>query len=183
MAFALLSSKDSQEILLTMPGKGLYRCLMPGLLACLFALLSPGGADAAALPTERIPATIGKTKFLLEIARTPEEQQRGLMGRAFLASREGMAFVFDQPGIQVFWMKHCLIPLDMLFVRNNRVIRVVNNARPCQEEPCQTYSSVKPVDMVIELAGGSAARYHIKAGTPVQLFADGIPVFQSQKTP
>jgi hypothetical protein len=50
--------------------------------------------------------------FSLEVARTPDERQYGLMNRESLDPDKGMLFVFEKEGVYPFWMKNTKIPLD-----------------------------------------------------------------------
>ena len=60
-------------------------------------------------------------KVLLEVASTPEERRRGLMGRESLPSVCGMLFE-GLSGGGYFWMKNCLIPLDVVFLDKDGVV-------------------------------------------------------------
>lgn len=57
-----------------------------------------------------------KVCFQVEIARTPQQHQQGLMYRTYLAEHRGMLFVFNSPEIYSFWMKNTLIPLDFVWL-------------------------------------------------------------------
>ena len=52
----------------------------------------------------------------LEVARSPDEQRRGLMQRPALPPLRGMWFPFETPRPLRFWMLNTLAPLDMIFV-------------------------------------------------------------------
>jgi len=104
----------------------------------------------------------------LEVAGTDEEKQRGLMFRDMLGEEfenEGMIFPFDKPSVRSFWMRNVKIPLDMLFVRDGKVVKIVDSAEPGSDEP---HSSDIPVTDVIELAGGFCRRHGIGPGALVQ---------------
>jgi hypothetical protein len=108
--------------------------------------------------------------FMLEVARTPEQLQHGLMGRAKLADQGGMLFNFSpQRQVRQFWMKDCLIALDMLFIDRAKVVRILQNVPPCRQEPCPVYSSVQPVQQVIELKAGMVRQFKIKRGQHITL--------------
>lgn len=59
--------------------------------------------------------------ILLEVADTPDAMQHGLMGRKSLPSVCGMLFE-GLSGGGYFWMKNCLIPLDIAFMDKNGII-------------------------------------------------------------
>lgn len=58
------------------------------------------------------------TSILLEVADTPLARKNGLMGRKDLPSVCGMLFE-GLSGGGYFWMKGCLIPLDIAFMDND----------------------------------------------------------------
>ncbi|MCA9800171.1 MAG: DUF192 domain-containing protein [Cyanobacteria bacterium HKST-UBA06] len=96
--------------------------------------------------------------FTVEVARTMPEQNRGLQHRTSLAQNRGMLFEFDRPYPLRFWMKDTLIPLDILFFKNDVLIHVVENALPCKADPCPVYATPAPADRVVELNAGTSQR-------------------------
>lgn len=61
----------------------------------------------------------------LQVAQTEPQRERGLMGVRKLGVHTGMLFVFDSDAPIEFWMKDTLIPLDMVFVGKNGIVRSV----------------------------------------------------------
>ena len=110
--------------------------------------------------------TVDGQTIQLEVARTPEEQSTGLMYRTNLAPNRGMLFVFSPPRPVSFWMKHTLIPLDMIFVSNGVVKYIGEKIPPCTGNPCPSYgpASKTEIDSVIELGSGRAAELRLKVG-------------------
>jgi uncharacterized membrane protein (UPF0127 family) len=102
----------------------------------------------------------------VELARTPAEQQRGLMYRDKLDPQKGMLFLFPAEQQQVFWMKNTLIPLDIIFITAQRtVLGVAENAEPLTTSP----RSVPGMSQyVLEVVGGFAKQHRISPGTPVE---------------
>lgn len=100
--------------------------------------------------------------FTVEIARTSEEQQKGLMNRETMDLNQGMVFVFSKSDIHNFWMKNTLIPLDMIWVDDqNQVVRVVT-AQPCTQDPCKIYKPATLAKYVIEINAWVAEKYEIR---------------------
>ena len=60
--------------------------------------------------------------FNVEVAKTIEERRIGLMYRKKLLNNEGMLFVFPREKIIQLWMKNTYIPLDVIFISENKVI-------------------------------------------------------------
>lgn len=107
---------------------------------------------------------VGEQTIGLEVAKTEQQQAMGLMYRKQLEDNRGMLFSFNPPRPVGFWMKNCLINLDMVFLRHGKVVAITNNAPPCQKEPCPVYGPPVDVDQVIELRGGRAKELGIKQG-------------------
>ena len=122
---------------------------------------------------QRLPitaqATIADRVIQLEVAQTPKQQATGLMYRPSLASDRGMLFPFQQPRFASFWMKNVMIPLDMVFLYQGRVVAIENSAPPCATEPCPTYGPQTLVDQVIELRGGRASELGLKVGDRIKI--------------
>ena len=95
---------------------------------------------------------ISDKTFDAEYLSTPEDIQRGMMGREELNGC--MVFKMGK-GHHSFWMKNCLIPLDIVFVLNNRISRIHNNCEPAGNklEP-ERYTGIG--DHVIEFPAGTA---------------------------
>ena len=103
--------------------------------------------------------------FNVEVAKTPEEQQRGLMFRKEMAPDAGMIFPEDIERTTAFWMHNTYISLDMLFVQaDGRISHIAPDAVPLTDT---NIPSGGPVKAVIELNAGTAARLGIHVGDRV----------------
>jgi uncharacterized membrane protein (UPF0127 family) len=112
-----------------------------------------------------IHSRTGSHRFTVEIAATPEQQEKGLMFRRLLDANGGMIFPYDPPREVAFWMKNTLIPLDIVFIRPDRSIaRIAANATPRSLDPIW---SGEPIDGVLEIRGGRAAELGIQANDVV----------------
>jgi len=110
-------------------------------------------------------------RFSIELARTPEQQQFGLMFRNKLAPDAGMLFVYDQAHRISMWMKNTLIPLDMIFIGvDGRVINVAERCVPLSVAPIYSADAALAV---LEVNGGTAARLGIGPGDTVLYRAFG----------
>jgi uncharacterized membrane protein (UPF0127 family) len=89
-------------------------------LAASAAIATPARAVVTFEKGELTIESDGKShRFAIEIARTPEQAQQGLMFRTRLAPDAGMLFLYDPPQPVAMWMFQTLIPLDMLFLELN----------------------------------------------------------------
>ena len=121
----------------------------------------PSARSVASLSTVPLSITSAKGvhKFKVEVARTPEEQERGLMFRPHIDPDGGMIFPMDPPRVASFWMKNTVSSLDLLFVRaDGTIARIAADAVPYSLSPIE---SGEPVAAVLELAGGRAAELGI----------------------
>ncbi len=119
---------------------------------------------------EVIPLTIeqdGKThRFMVEVAKTTEEQRQGLMFRTQMGADEGMIFPYNPPEAVGFWMKNTVIPLDIIFIgTDRRIINIEANAVPYSLEPRRSQGLVIAV---LELNGGRAQELGIVPGAKVE---------------
>lgn len=136
------------------------------------AAAQPGSrADQQAQHLGKVPLVIHHqdarppTRLDVEIARTPEQQEKGLMHRADLKAGEGMIFPMLPAGMPSFWMKDTPVPLDMIFIRmDTRVAKVTANAEPGDRTPV---FAEEPVAAVLELRGGDAQRLGIAEGDEI----------------
>ena len=107
----------------------------------------------------------GDFTFDVEIADDNAERAQGLMFRQSLDPDRGMIFPRTPPEDATFWMKNTLIPLDMLFIREDGTIaRIAENTVPMSLDPVP---SLEPVAAVLEIAGGRSAELGIKPGDKV----------------
>jgi uncharacterized protein len=111
-----------------------------------------------------IQSANGDQRFTVEVARTAEQQETGLMFRRSLAPDRGMIFPYDPPTPASFWMKNTLIPLDMIFIRADGHIARIANAVPESLEPVP---AGEPIAAVLEIRGGRSAELGIREGDRV----------------
>lgn len=127
-----------------------------------------GGGPQPILAQE--PLTIatadGPVGFLVEMARTPREQSRGLMFREQVPPGTGMLFVHDEPRPVSMWMRNTPTSLDMLFIDETGTIEsIAAGTTPFSEA---VISSRGPVAGVLEILAGEAERLGIEEGDQVR---------------
>lgn len=147
------------------PLRGVFAITMVflGVVSMGTALL--GGYDLADEPLSIETAT-GPHEFLVEVARSPAMQARGLMYRTSMSPSHGMLFVFRQEGPLLMWMKNTVLPLDMIFLsRTGTVVDIHEHAVPFSE---QVISSSVAAKAVLEVYAGTAARIGVRRGALVR---------------
>lgn len=103
--------------------------------------------------------------YHIEIARTVEEKNKGLMFRGAMDSDNGMIFFFPDEQPRKFWMRNTLIPLDMVFISSDmEVVDIIQLAQPHDEN---IRSSTEPAKYVLEINGGQAIEHDIKIGQKI----------------
>jgi uncharacterized membrane protein (UPF0127 family) len=112
-----------------------------------------------------IQSASGDHTFNIEIVDTAESRAQGLMYRQELADDAGMLFDFLGEQEVSFWMRNTFIPLDMLFITADGVVKNIHiNARP--HDPTGIPSD-GPVQFVLEIPGGRSVELGIEAGDTV----------------
>ncbi|MGA3292061.1 MAG: DUF192 domain-containing protein [Candidatus Microgenomates bacterium] len=123
-------------------------------------------------PTPMKTLTIGSKTITVQVADTEAKRQQGLSGISSLDASSGMLFIFDTKGVvTTFWMKGMLIPLDMIWIANGKIIRIDKNIPvPSPNTPdnnLKRYSAGKPIDYVLEVNAGFSDKNNIKVGDSV----------------
>ncbi len=109
--------------------------------------------------------------FDVELARTEEERQKGLMSREDLGPDEGMLFIFEEKGYHSFWMKDTVIPLDIIWINEDReVVYISENTPPCEEEFCPAIKPDRKARFVLELKGGTVKRIGLNEGDELDFY-------------
>ncbi|GBD48910.1 hypothetical protein METY_2123 [Methylopila sp. Yamaguchi] len=134
-----------------------------GLLVALVA--APPVHAAAKLEPLTIETATGVHSFQVEVARSEQEREVGLMYRRSLAPDRGMIFDFGRPQSVSMWMQNTYVSLDMVFVRSDgAVLRVEADTEPLSTRIIESGGDVR---YVVELLAGSAARIGLKPGDKV----------------
>ena len=107
---------------------------------------------------------VNDKQFPAEYLSTPEEIQRGMMGRDSL---DGCMVFKMGTGHHSFWMKDCIIPLDIVFVNKSRISRIHHDCQPAGRSiNPPRYTGIG--DHVIEFPSGTCSKW--KVGDRVSLY-------------
>ena len=110
----------------------------------------------------------GRVTINVEVARSPQAQARGLGGRPSLKKGTGMAFPYDGPGLRGIWMKGMLIPIDILWIREGRIVAIeAKIPPPSSNGALAVFSHV--ADLVLEVPAGYAKEMGIRVGQSVRV--------------
>lgn len=136
------------------------RHLLLGLALIAAAAGSLAQEPQTDLPRVRLSA--GMHQIDAQVAQSPDQRSTGLMFRKQMPQHEGMLFVFEQPGVQCFWMKNTLLPLTAAFVADSGEIVNLADMKP---QTTESHCSTRPVRFVLEMNQGWFSKRGIKAGT------------------
>lgn len=137
-------------------------CLIAPLLASIF------GDACAAESDPPLSLRIGQHAFQVEIAATPQQRERGLMGRTQLPANGGMLFVFERAARHCFWMHNTPLPLSIAFIDDTG--RIANLA-DMQAHTDILHCPTMEVRYALEVAQGGFQQRGIAAGAQV----NGLP--------
>ncbi|QXL84875.1 DUF192 domain-containing protein [Comamonas sp. NLF-1-9] len=137
-----------------------FLCLLAGLAVAGFASAQSGQPPQTSLA--RVALQAGIHRIDAQVAASAQQRQIGLMHRRQMPEHEGMLFVFEEPGVQCFWMKDTLLPLTAAFIADDG--RIVNLA-DMQPQTEDAHCSDKPVRYVLEMNQGWFARKGLKSGS------------------
>jgi len=113
-------------------------------------------------------------QFSLELADTPQKRARGYMFRERVAPDEDMLFLFDEDDHHSFWMKNCVVSLDLIWLDAGfRVVEVQADVPPCPAEgDCPSRVPLRAARYVLEVAAGRAAEESLRPGDIVVVDAE-----------
>ncbi len=133
---------------------------------------NPTGQSSTANPNTIV--RINDIDISVSLAKSQEEREKGLSGVSSLGTNSGMLFVFeDSQKAPTFWMKDTLIPLDIIWIKDDQIIRIDKNVpvpdKNTPDNKLPTYSAGSPVDYVLEVNAGFSDTNSIKVGDKVDL--------------
>lgn len=126
--------------------------------------------NKGSLFTKTPTATINNHKFNLKVAKTAKEKEVGLSETKSLSADNGMFFSFDKPDYYSFWMKNMNFPIDIIFIRDDTIVTIYENAKPPQNsnENIPIYQPKDLSDGVIEINSGLSSKYGFTKGDKVK---------------
>ena len=107
---------------------------------------------------------INKNKFKVKTVMSPKDTSRGMMNKKFNNTFNGMLFIMSE-GSHCFWMKNCIIPLDIIFIDNGIITKIHHNCPPCKTKECKNYCGEG--DMILGLQGSTCKELNINIGDSI----------------
>jgi len=131
------------------------------LLACGLSTHNVFAQGSPQMQLPRITLNAGMHLIQTQVAQDFDQRQTGLMWRKEMPQNEGMLFVFEQAGVQCFWMRNTILPLTAAFVADDGTIVNLEDMKPMSDD---SHCSKKPVRFVLEMNQGWFAKRNIQAG-------------------
>ena len=106
----------------------------------------------------------------IEVKKDDYERAEGMMWRRSMEDTQGMLFIMDAAEPQTFWMRNTYIPLDIMFVsQDKKILNIRKNAPPQTLDPQASKGNAL---YVVEVNGGFADKYGVKAGDTIDFKTD-----------
>jgi uncharacterized membrane protein (UPF0127 family) len=147
--------------------------------ACIGAFIYSLRQEAQKTPPQ-YSLVVKDQPITVELALTPEEWSEGLANRDYLPTNHGMLFVTPQISLPSFWMYGMRFPLDIIWIRDEKVIGWEENVPAPSSETSNlpTYRPPQAVDMVLEVNAGWVQRHQLQQGDTIQ----GLAQVPKEKT-
>lgn len=97
---------------------------------------------------------------------TENERQSGMQNKNFDHTFDAMLF-HQNSGYHCFWMKDCIIPLDIIFIENGKISKIYKNCKECDYEDCESYCGNG--NLVLEILGGRCDELGIEEGDDIYI--------------
>jgi len=108
---------------------------------------------------------IGDNTFKVKTLLDKKSQSIGMMKKRFDDTFNGLLFMMGGND-QCFWMKNCIIFLDIIMIKNNVIVNIHHNCPPCQSDDCPSYCGKG--NIVLELEGGTCEELGIEPGDTIK---------------
>jgi uncharacterized protein len=111
---------------------------------------------------------INNKEINIEIADSWPERVQGLSGRDNLCNDCGLMFIFDNKDEYSFWMKGMKFSIDIIWIDDNKIVYIVENASLPRGDNIPSYIPVVPANKVLEVNAGFVKKNNIKLGDIVK---------------
>jgi|GEM_PF-1042445 len=112
---------------------------------------------------------INEAEFTVALAQSDERREMGLSYLDSMPADKGMAFIFKDPDTYPFWMKDMKFDLDLIWVRNGKVVEVTPYLSSKIMDQLKITKPYTAVDTVIELNAGQIEAHRIGVGDSVNM--------------
>ncbi|MFZ2522653.1 MAG: DUF192 domain-containing protein [Minisyncoccia bacterium] len=114
----------------------------------------------------KLKVFVGGKEFIVRVADTKDEREKGLSGTPSLPLGEGMLFVFSGSNNYGFWMKDMQYPIDIVWIGEDLKITHIEKSLSPDTYP-KVYYPLKPSRYVLEVSSGQSDNLKVKIGDSV----------------
>lgn len=104
----------------------------------------------------------------VQLAETSSARELGLSYRKTIFDKEGMFFVFDEPGNYSFWMKDMNFPIDILWISSDKRIVYVEENVATSTYP-KSFTNNSKAMYVLEIKANTRKELGAFLGTEVKI--------------
>jgi hypothetical protein len=112
---------------------------------------------------------INQNVFNVKVLIDKKSQSQGMMRKKFDDTFDGMLFLMGGKK-QCFWMKNCIVHLDIIMIKNNVIVNIHHDCPPCNDDDCPSYCGNG--NIVLEIDGGACEELNIQPGDSVEYIFD-----------
>ncbi len=116
-------------------------------------------------------AKIDNQTFRLYSTDSDKDKEVGLSNRNNMPQDYGMLFTFAAPDYYSFWMRDMKFPIDIIFIRDNRIVTIHSSVQPpkSKDDSLTIYKPEEPANAVLEINAGLTQKYGFKKGDEVKI--------------
>lgn len=114
--------------------------------------------------------TINGKTFVVDVAKTNKQKEKGLAIYDTLPLDKGMVFIFKYPDYYAFWMKDMKFPIDIIYIKQNKITDIYKNV-PTPTGKGEKLPIIRPKeksDTVLEINANLSDKYNFKIGDLVR---------------
>jgi uncharacterized membrane protein (UPF0127 family) len=113
---------------------------------------------------------IGSQEIKAEVVDNEAARMKGLSGKDSIDNNEGMLFVFEKPDIYPFWMKDMKFAIDIIWIKDKKIVEIVKDAQPpTAEGKTISYTPRAQADLVLETVAGFCTENNVKIGDEISI--------------
>ena len=118
--------------------------------------------------------TLAEEVFTVELAYTRASRAQGLMFRKEIPPNTGMLFIHSKPQVLSYWMKNCLIDMDIVYIKQDGAIATVYTMTVLPDPDISDweipgYDSKVAVKYALELPAGTAKKLKLTPGQKIKM--------------
>ena len=118
--------------------------------------------------------TVAGNPIRVEIVKSASDKSKGLSNQKYLGEDFGMLFDLQGDDLtHVFWMKDMLIPIDIIWIKDNKVIQIDGDLKAPEpntpDSDLEKFTPSQDVDFVLEVNAGYVTKKGIRVGDEFEI--------------